>query len=44
MCEFQLYFPASQEVVVRIIAKFGEVDPANPGKTWALTLGFTGLW
>jgi len=44
MSEFQLYFPVSQEVVVRMIAKFGEVDPADPGKTWALTLGFTGLW
>ncbi len=44
MSEAQLVFPLSEQVNVRIIAKFGEVDPNNPAKTWALSFGFTGLW
>lgn len=39
-----LYFPVSREVLVNVGLKGGEVDPADPGKTWILTTGWKALF
>jgi len=39
-----LFFPVSREVLVNVGLKVGEVDPADPAKTWILTTGWKGLF
>lgn len=44
MTDINLYFPISRQVLVNVRLKSGLVDPADPTKTWILTLGWKGLF